>query len=256
MGSHISEGRMPKQTRKQNKDSLNEATKQRWEALRRGKYEEEYREVKFKILERITGDSPVDVGNKDAWDVLFESDEAKELAKKYGLLIAYPPSLPFEELFSGFQEPPPIFKDQEIITIVSPNAAKIEWDSELQLTRVDLSPHLEDGRFLTFRFDMQHTRKEIRGIFEDLLMVYWPRANPDKEERRGKDLDSQCFEIYDLHHKEGMSLLQITRQLFPFILDDDDPDDDDDTKAAYEKVKRAFHKAEALINMASNPTQE
>ena len=150
-------------------------------------------------------------------DVLLESDEAKELAKKYGLLIPYPPSLPFEELFSGFQEPPPIFKDQEIITGVSPNDAIIEWDSEFRLTKVDLSPHLEDGRFLTLRFDMQLTRKAIRGIFEDILMVYWPCANPDREEKRGKDLDSLCFEVYDMHHIEQKSLLQITRELYPCI---------------------------------------
>jgi hypothetical protein len=252
MGNHISEGRMPKQTRKQNRDSLNEFIKMRWEALRRGKYKEEYREIVFKLVKETTG---VDLGDKDIMDVFLESEEARELAKKYGLLIPYPPSLPFEELFSGLQEPPPIFKDQEIITPVSNNAAKIEWDSALRLTRVDLSPHLEDGRFLTLRFDMQHTRNEIRGIFADILMVYWPCANPDMEEKRGKALDSLCFEVYDLHHKEGMNQLQITRKLFPYAVGED-PNTDERTKAAYEKVKRALRKAEAMIGMASNPTRE
>jgi hypothetical protein len=252
MGSHISEGKMPKQTRKQNKDSLNEFIKMRWEALRRGKYAEEWREIFFKLVKETTR---VDLGDKDIMDVFLESDEAKELAKKYGLLIPYPPSLPFEELFSDSQEPPPIFKDQEIITVVSPNAAIIEWDSELRLTMVDLAPHLEDRRFLTLRVDIQYAKKEIRAAFEDILMVYWPCANPDREEKRGKDLDSLCFEVYDLHHKEGMNLLQITRQVFPYT-HGQDPNIDEDTKAAYEKVKRALRKAEAMIGMASNPTRE
>ena len=246
---------MPKQTRKQIRDSLNDVIKMRWEALRRGKYAEEYRLAAFKELERTTGNSHAKDAKKNAWDAFSKSKKGKELARKYGLVIPYPPSLPFEELFSGFQDPPPIFKDQAIITPISPNAANFELDSMGRITKLDLSPHLDDGRFLNLRVDMQCGKKEIRAIFEDILMVYWPCANPGKEEKRGHSLDPLCFQVYDMR-QQGMSLKKIMWELFPYTDGGRPHEGDEDVRNAYEQVRRADRKAKAMIAMASKPIQK
>ena len=246
---------MPKQTRKQSRDSLNDVIKLRWEALRRGKYAKDYYKIAFKLVEQQSKTSPTNVGHKNSWVLLSDSVEGKELAQKYGLIIPYPPSLPFEELFSGFQDPPPIFKDQAIITPISPNAANFELDSMGRITKLDLSPHLDDGRFLNLRVDMQCGKKEIRAIFEDILMVYWPCANPGKEEKRGHSLDPLCFQVYDMR-QQGMSLKKIMWELFPYTDGGRPHEGDEDVRNAYEQVRRADRKAKAMIAMASKPIQK
>jgi hypothetical protein len=163
------------------------------------------------------------------------SSQAQELALRWEINFA-----PHPDDVSLWGHPDTLFKDQgwavDIVrhgnAVVCPNGT------------VDLTPHLEDKRYLTLKIDLWKPKiqatKEISYLLDGYLTLI------GKKKTRGPALDELPWRVWDMHHKEMMSLLAITRRLFPEV-EDQNPNTDPSVKKRYEQVREAYNKAKELI---------
>jgi hypothetical protein len=244
---------MTKLTKKKIKEILKAQIRQKWEALCLGSYKEDYLLALSKYLERTAGEQLSEEKN------FFSSVEANELALKYGLIIPYPPNFPiFDEPLWDFQkDPPPIFRDQEIITPVSQKQVIFGYKETADGLKLlmDFSPHLKEGRYLTTTIDLHRKKKEIMAVFEDVLDVYWHYANQGKKQKRGLAPDNLCLKVYDMHINQGKPLLHVMRELYPET-EGEDPNIDNETKRRYEQIRWAYRKGKRLVEQSSKPSSK
>jgi hypothetical protein len=222
----------------------NAKLKDRFEALRRN---EQYRqEWEIAFADYLSTLPLAQTINPDSLkrEPFLNSPQAEKLANRWGLNF-----VPHPDDSSMWTDPNTIFKDQGwAVDIIRHGNAVVRPDGT-----VDRSPHLEDKRYLTLKIDL--LRPKIQAINETSFLFDRYLTEIGKKKTRGSAMDEELhWKVWDLHHKEGMSLLAISRKCFPKA-DGKDPNTDPTAKKYYEKVRAAYYKAKELIEKVTPACQ-
>ena len=221
--------------------------RQRVEAWRRGPYREKFEKVYGEYLTRTYGPEDVEkhwydvraviMSSKNPFHSLLETTwgdfaktpEATELYKEFALRWPWPPDIFFPDNV--------IFVDERAVNFIGDRPVKNGED-----------PFLKNKRFINVSIDLYKPKKQIMTEINQLtdFMLEYAKEELPKKKVRGVAVDSLPFVVYDMHHREGKSLLQITYKLFPDV-HGEDPNIDPAAKRCYAKVTRAYQKAKKLI---------
>jgi hypothetical protein len=130
---------------------------------------------------------------------------------------------------------------------------------------LDLSPHLEAGRFLTLKIDLKNPKTQVMADFGYVFDKYHKLVLTEKKIGvRDKSVDDDIWKIWDMHEK-GDSAWTITKEFYPDITSrypNDWEIDEDTGKLSAEaqearkylrKVERAIERAQDKID-SFNPT--
>jgi hypothetical protein len=117
---------------------------------------------------------------------------------------------------------------------------------------------LKEGRFIQIEIDLFKPKKQIVAEIDMQIELHLDEVDGFRLEEslsntkdgpsyrgikaRGLTSDTLYLKVYHMHHDQGKSLLQITRQLFPNVAKED-PNIDPEAKRCYELVRRAYSKA-------------
>lgn len=103
----------------------------------------------------------------------------------------------------------------------------------------------KNGQYLTFKVDLTGKTKHIMRAVEHLVIFYGKFVQ--KEKTRNREPMISPWLVYDLKHKKGKNLLQVTKDLFDFG-PGENPAYNERLKARYEQVKRLYKKAEVVVS--------
>jgi len=117
---------------------------------------------------------------------------------------------------------------------------------------VPLEPFKKNGRHLLIDIDLHAPKERILAEIEFLIKIHKVTIKTETPKRGITISRNQCspFKVYKMV-KSGKSRLQVTWEIFPQT-SGNDPNYDDETKRVYEKVRRAYSKAENLIKEAEH----
>jgi hypothetical protein len=111
----------------------------------------------------------------------------------------------------------------------------------------------EKYNHIDIRVTLDSPKTEIMQTFETVL----DKVLKDKDEvgkktkKRGIVVEDICFEIWDMHNKDGLTFWNIAEKLYPEIKEESPYDFDDNfskrARSRVRQVERAFEKAHQLI---------
>ncbi len=106
----------------------------------------------------------------------------------------------------------------------------------------DFIPYLKDGRYLTLQIDLTGRKGEILKIVEEKIDFFGKLVM--KPLNRERETTLIPWHVYDMHKKEGKSLLKIAKEIYGFKKN---PAYDPQSNAKYKQVKAAYAKAKKMI---------
>jgi hypothetical protein len=226
----------------------NRKLRQRVEAWRRGPYRERFEKLYREYLTRTYGPREVEkhwydiltvISSKNPFHALLETTwgdfartpEALELTKEFNLIRPWPTDIYWPD---GI-----IFRDKRAVEFIGAGPGEVKDGEDRFLKR---------GRYIEISIDLYKPKKQIMAEINQLIefILDYAEDKLPKKKVRGCTIDSLPFVVYDMHHRDGKSLLQITHYLFPDTKGED-PNIDSETKKCYERVRRAYQKAKRLI---------
>jgi hypothetical protein len=139
-----------------------------------------------------------------------DSDEAKELAVRWGLTVALHPddkSSWDDALFF-------VYLGVRAVDVLPNRVCKFQFLPEE--IKVDYTPHLKDERYLTLRINLAKPKIQIMEEINAEIEKYLPLALSGKKKKvRGKAVDDLCWRIWNMYKKEGKSPWKIVQELNP-----------------------------------------
>ena len=118
-------------------------------------------------------------------------------------------------------------------------------DKKGKLVGYDYSPNLVDGKYLLLKIDLTENRNSILINIKDKIDFY--RKYVNRREIRNREYTCSPWEVYDLHHNEGLNFSQIARKLSGI---NENPAYNEKVMAKYKACKRAYSKAKEMIIQA------
>jgi hypothetical protein len=195
-----------------------------WEAVRRNSlYEDDYRKFKKQIEEdpKVALEKFRKKWNISPLDPSFSFDEILERWEKGRELGYKPKPFPVEILYRKGESKFPV-------SISSPSLVS----KEINLT-------------INLRAPKSEVISAVEGILEYTTRFHKIIEKSEKEKKeRKREMSVDIWKVYDMHKKEGMSFLEITRLVFNVT---GHPAYDPRVDSLYKQVKRAYHKAHRMI---------
>jgi hypothetical protein len=105
---------------------------------------------------------------------------------------------------------------------------------------------LRDGRFLTLEIDLTRKSEDIEQRIKQRLRLY--KRVVDSDTSHNKEGGYNPWEIYDLHVKQGLSLVEIARRKSGIT---GSPNYNDGLRAYDRQVRRAYEKAHQMMKSIS-----
>lgn len=120
-------------------------------------------------------------------------------------------------------------------------------NEEIEITEVDITPHLRDGRYLSLEIDL-HARKgeDIKPAIIERIDEYL--CYIEKEKKRNGTTIHNPWDIYDRKHDKGYSLIRIAKEISGI---NENPSYNKRVDAVYREVTRAYQKACSMIKSIS-----
>lgn len=119
-------------------------------------------------------------------------------------------------------------------------------NEEVEITEVDITPHLLDGRYLSLEIDLHANKKDIKSAIKERIGEYL--CYIEKEKNRNGTTIHNPWDIYDRKHDKGCSLLRIAKEISGI---NENPSYNNRVDAVYREVKRAYQKACSIIKSIS-----
>jgi hypothetical protein len=173
----------------------------------------------------------------------------KKVREKYGLFI-----LIDEEFARKYSRErlgdTMLFEDVDPVVSIIP-AGKVEPSTETTTIKgektilISLNPRtyiLRKGRFLTLEIDLKARGKDIERLVEKRISTYKKIA--DKRTSHEKRGEYDPWDIWDMHKKQGLSLVEIARRKSGIS---GSPNYNDNLRAYDRCVRRAYKKASSMI---------
>lgn len=118
-------------------------------------------------------------------------------------------------------------------------------------------PHLvavEKTLYVQLQIDLSRSEKELTKRFHETIKACKKQMHIPAKERKSKKTRYDPWEIYDLHEKSGLSLLEIARRLHGknYPRGNKSPSDNPELWAPYKRVKRAYNRAVRMIQAVRN----
>lgn len=104
---------------------------------------------------------------------------------------------------------------------------------------------IEDDRYLNIKIDLTKKKKEIMHRVERYVDMFGKNVEKSKNRNKQTFLSISIWDIYNMHHKEGLSFTQITKSKLD--LNKNSPN----YNSTYKQVKRAYDKAHKIIEQSS-----
>lgn len=173
----------------------------------------------------------------------------KKLCEKYGLFI--PITEEFAEQYSREQlGDTMVFEDVDPVVSIIPvgkfkpatKTVKVKGKKTTISTQNPGTYILRKGRFLTLEIDLQARDKDIERIVKKRVSTY--KSIVDKDPSHDKKGEYEPWEVWDMHEKEGLSLVEIARRKSGLT---GNPTFDDRLRSHDRKVRRAYDKTCSMI---------
>ena len=119
-------------------------------------------------------------------------------------------------------------------------------NEEVEITEVDITPHLRDGSYLSLEIDLHARKGDIDTAFKECIDEYLCYIEKEKK-RNGKTIHNP-WDIYDKKHKKGYNLLRIAKEIIGI---NKNPSYNNRVDAVYREVRRAYQKACSMIKSIS-----
>jgi hypothetical protein len=148
-------------------------------------------------------------------DFLF-STEGLKLAIKFGLQL---PRHYDDPIWNPEEETAPsVFYNANFAVQVITHADAVLKPISEHESILDISPHLEAGRFLTLKIDLKNPKTQIMAEVDYAFEKYHKLAFTGKKTKvRGKSVNDFDWKAWDMCHNEDKSAWQITKELYPDI---------------------------------------
>jgi hypothetical protein len=149
--------------------------------------------------------------------------------------------------------PPRLGKDEENFFEANRREAFVElaenkWPTNALL--VKYQAYIGEYQFVRWRIDLTKNEKELLQAFTKKIRS-WKRHIP--KQRKTRKTTHDPWEIYDLHKKKGLSLLEIARRKTgkSYTGKENNPAYNEELEASDKRVRRAYKQAEKMIQAVS-----
>lgn len=249
-------------------DAVYRKLKDRWEAIRRNKNYRRDWDTAFHAYvdrqEKVFGTNAPEP-KQEPQHGFKNSLEEQGVARKWGLI--YPPDYN-DPVWNTGEDPDDsnlsmIFPDYLAVHVIFQKEKatdQLGGEDGYAPQRESWGP-LKDGRYLTLKIDLTKPKSEIFAWIDYLYEDYISLAVPEKKRKvKGSSIDDFYWKAWDMHHNEGKSAWQITKELYPdftskypqsWEIDENTEKltpEDQKARSYLRKVERAIKKAQRAIN--------
>jgi len=189
-----------------------------------------------------------DIGeSKKAEDLYFK--KWGEISEKYNIAFPFPLKYDgsLDVAFLGRETLKyPFSNVRPIVQTIKAGKEKPLRDENGKLIKYDFTPHLFDGKYLMLQIDLTAKKQAIMDSLEETIDHYRKVIKFKEKETRNKGPKTlNIWEIYDMHHKEKLSLPKIAQKLSGI----NKPSTyNKRVMKMYKAVSRAYKKAKELID--------